>query len=769
MTKQLSQKTGLLLLLLLSIFSSCNEAGSQNADTADSTLPTRRELYNAIRDAGKIFFVYPSDNKAIAEQYRGLMNNIELPNRMQLTVEVASDTILTEDFLRQHPVFLFGDFRQNPFWQRLSSKFPFTQREKSISLGDTQFGSDQHVLKLMMYPNPLNQRLPISVITGTSNEVVYKFVKEQLAENWGGLFWSSWGYEVYDGNNIQMMGYFSEETWKMDKSVHFEFSSDKDTLIRSKHFSFIAQEKEQFLDEVPDLAKACEANLQRMLDFLEIDTLDFHLDYQIHSSMELKGLQLNNTDMMQLEPNSRKIHVIWNDYMKGILQQGENLALVKHLFGEAKIPALRDGLALQFADQWHEKGIHYWAGLLWNSGNLPPISDLVNTDLYEKESPLAMQPAAVQLVAFLIEKYGKETFLNKLYGNWQLSKVEANHLQKEWEQFLEKRFENWKKLDRTINKKNFYKGFNFAHEGYRIYNGYGSSLAKASIEKLGSLGTNAIAIIPYSYMRNPNKPSFFNLEHSARSENDESVIFANAQAKQQGMYTLMKPQIWMGRSWPGDVMMESESDWDQWFEYYHRWIRHYALLAEMYEFDGLSLGVEFAKATIAQPERWRKLARRIRPLFNGDLTYCANWGSEFEKFQLWEEFDYIGLNCYYPLSKNEQVEKSVLAENFAQIIKKIEKVIDETNKPLVFTEIGFRSVEQTWINPHEDANRRPVNEEAQAICYEVVFEGIEGKDWCKGIMWWKWPSYLYYEGQQNTSFTPNRKLAEKVVQKWFSK
>ena len=88
---------------------------------------------------------------------------------------------------------------------------------------------------------------------------------------------------------------------------------------------------------------------------------------------------------------------------------------------------------------------------------------------------------------------------------------------------------------------------------------------------------------------------------------------------------------------------------------------------------------------------------------------------------------------------------------------------------MVFTEIGFRSVQRTWENPHEEAQGRGFSEQAQALCYEVDFEGIKDKAWCKGMMWRKWPSYLGYQGQENTSFTPNRKSAENVVRKWFKK
>ena len=185
--------------------------------------------------------------------------------------------------------------------------------------------------------------------------------------------------------------------------------------------------------------------------------------------------------------------------------------------------------------------------------------------------------------------------------------------------------------------------------------------------------------------------------------------------------------------------------------------------------DALSLGVEFAKATIQRPEDWRRMVKKIRGLYSGHLTYSANWGEEFEKFSFWQDFDYIGLNCYYPLSNKEEINKNELKQHFRKVLDKIKKISVQYDKPVVFTEIGFRSVAKAWENPHAEANGRAYDENAQDICYEVVFEGIKGKDWCKGILWWKWPTYLAYRGRDNTGFTPNTKKAEKTVAQWFGK
>jgi len=150
------------------------------------------------------------------------------------------------------------------------------------------------------------------------------------------------------------------------------------------------------------------------------------------------------------------------------------------------------------------------------------------------------------------------------------------------------------------------------------------------------------------------------------------------------------------------------------------------------------------------------------------MTYAANWGDEFEKVQFWDALDFIGLNCYYPLSNNSEASKAELSSNFEKVKTKIEKVHNKFQKPVVFTEIGFRSIDAPWIHPHAEGNDS-YNETHQDRCYQVVMEGVENEDWYGGILWWKFPSYLRYGGTKNTSYTPNNKLAEKTIRQWFSR
>ncbi|MFQ5675651.1 MAG: hypothetical protein ACE5G1_07130, partial [bacterium] len=318
----------------------------------------------------------------------------------------------------------------------------------------------------------------------------------------------------------------------------------------------------------------------------------------------------------------------------------------------------------------------------------------------------------------------------------------------------------------------FQKGFCYAHEGYQIHDGYISRKSAESLAKLNSLGTEWISLTPFGYLRHRHRPTPITFSSGAGSENDESLISAFLQAKTLGMGVMLKPHILMGGrewGWPGEVEMKNKADWRTFFESYTRWIKHYALLAEIYKMDAFCVGVELLKTTRKHQAEWRAIIREIRRIYHGPLVYAANWGDEFEQIKFWDALDYIGLNCYYPLSKKDRVTLEDLKKGAAKFLPTIARVAKEYNKPVLLTEVGFCSRARTWQRPHARLRRSPPYFADQALAYEAVFESFWDQDWFYGFYWWKWPTYLEYGGRDNSGFTPNGKPAEKVVAKWYHK
>jgi len=538
-----------------------------------------------------------------------------------------------------------------------------------------------------------------------------------------------------------------------------------DTIHRSAHFDFIVHQTPDPSFPIKELAKNCETVYQEIINFIGSKKRP-RIAYHIYQSAEEKGLILKNSLQAHVDFDQKKVHTVIHPSFEDNFIEKENELLIYELLGVPKLAVLQRGLGICFTKKWQRKGYEYWASRLQSSGNAMTVSELLDNDFFQQESNLIMGAMAGTFVDFLAERWGKEKLLSQ-YNSWQPDPATIEKLEIDWQDYLIKLVNRVPTTQIQKQSFPFLKGFNFAHEGYNIDNGYMSRKAAQSLARLANIGTNAITIIPYSYMRNPKQPSPLPLMNRAQTENDESVIYTSYIAKQLGMKTLLKPQIWIRGSWPGDIEMANEKNWGQFFNYYKNWILHYALLAEIHDIDLFCIGVEFEKATLSHEQEWVQLFKRIRGIYSGALTYSANWGTQVEQVNFWEELDYIGLSCYYPLTKSANANKKELKEGFEQTMNKLKKIQQKFNKPILLTEIGFRAIERPWQDPHQEPDGRPINSMHQKLCYETVFESLENQDWCEGIFWWKWPSHLEYDYPEG--FTPLRQPAEKVIQDWFTR
>ena len=145
-------------------------------------------------------------------------------------------------------------------------------------------------------------------------------------------------------------------------------------------------------------------------------------------------------------------------------------------------------------------------------------------------------------------------------------------------------------------------------------------------------------------------------------------------------------------------------------------------------------------------------------MYPGPLVYAANAGEEFENLRFWDALDYIGLDNYNSLPDDL---------NASAIVDKIEAVHRRYQRPVIFTEVGFSSLEAPHRQPWDETPRRLSTEE-QARCYEAVFQAFYRKPWFQGMYWWKVGSNGY-GGSQDGTHTPWGKPAMDVVSRWYRK
>lgn len=539
-----------------------------------------------------------------------------------------------------------------------------------------------------------------------------------------------------------------------------------DTVLLTPHFRFIAHGRPDSA-LVRRYAEHAERARQEILAFTgyaaDLPVLDEHL----YASAELKGLVLKNSEAGQVDEVKNEAYAVLDVESQGQSVGVENELVLRRILGRPRLAALEHGLAVYFCPQWQGAGYAYWSAKLAASGNLLPLAELVDEETWAQGPVLQSRCLSASLVAFLLGRWGRVSFLEQ-YGTWQPDAAEVSALEPEWQRFMA--------LQRPIETGNtggtepaYLKGFNFTHEGYQIFDGYGSRQADRALDQLKGYGTNAVSIVPYSFLRDPSRPAPFPLMLRPGSENDEAVIHTAQHAVRLGMAVVLKPQIWMGGGhWPGDIAMTSEEDWQSFFRFYNRWIVHYAMMAEIHHWDVLCIGTEMVKTTLLREQDWRRLIRQVRGVYSGKLVYAANWGEEFEKNKLWDALDYIGLNCYYPLSDRDEPSNRELERNFGKLLDRIGMVCGRYQKKLIFTEIGFPSVEAPWKKPHEDWGDLNFDAVGQHRCYDVVLRALQGKAWCQGILWWKCHSAPNTPHRRATDFTPFGKPAETSVRQWLS-
>ncbi len=743
---------------------------------ANDIWPTRQELRSKMREIRKELLVYGTGQKTVTESYRRLADQYAKEMRW-LQVIVKPDTSVTPAEIDSLPLWLIGTPVSNSLIARIAESLPIKIAEQKFSFSNAVFSNPNDVYLLSLHPNPMKRGLPISILSGNTDSAVVDVLKEYSRNFRAG------DLQVFRDGQAVVYVFFKQEgngPWKIDRDQTRNYLNTSHVVAETEHYRFIFHGENVQREKIQAFAAVQEQRVVNLLSQLNHSGEPFpKISYHLYESFEDKGLMTRNTDISHFDFDKWQVHTIFNDNVSGDFFADARLHLKKYL-GESESPALVVGAAIYFTESWGGDGFKYWAKRFLDTDNVNPLSDLLNPDIFARESYLFMRPLAGSFVEFLIEKYGWNEFLD-LYRRWpksglpnsELDSFTMAALERGWRQHLE----NMNNVEvREANGESlppvFQKGFCYAHEGYQIYNGYLSRRSLQSLEKMRSLGTDWISVTPFGYLENRNQPSPFHYSFGAGAENDESLIAAAIFARQLGMRVMLKPHVLMSGGdwgWPGEIDMKTEENWQQFFKYYYSWIRHYALLAEMYDFDIFCIGVEFLHATPNHDAEWRAMIEKIRKLYHGQLVYAANWYEEFERITFWDALDYIGLNLYYPLSEKDTANLDELKKGMNTGMPVIERIVKKYNKPLLLTEVGFTSTAAPWKTPHERNRQAPLSLEDQALCYQAIFESFCDQEWFYGFYWWKWPTYLEYGGPANSDFTPNGKPAEQVVAEWYSR
>ncbi len=312
--------------------------------------------------------------------------------------------------------------------------------------------------------------------------------------------------------------------------------------------------------------------------------------------------------------------------------------------------------------------------------------------------------------------------------------------------------------------------------GIHVFGG----LDSLSLIDLADVHSDWITLVPYAGQTDHKSP---NIRYT-RGDDPNSQKLRDDRWKQQinyahqaGFKVFLKPHIWIRNpnkgKWRSDIYYAEEQDWLSWQQDYRAFILHYATLAQEVQVEMFCVGTELTRLSIEKPEFWRQLIEEIREIYTGKLTYAANWYKEYDTITFWDELDYIGVQAYFPLSNQDHPSLQSINQGWQKYITKMSQLSNEFNRPLIFTEIGYKSTADAatepwqWID-YEDDSKFIKSDSTQAFAYQAIFETVWDQSWFAGMHIWQWRGgHRDRRGRNHLDFTPQDKPAEKVIQKGF--
>jgi hypothetical protein len=311
----------------------------------------------------------------------------------------------------------------------------------------------------------------------------------------------------------------------------------------------------------------------------------------------------------------------------------------------------------------------------------------------------------------------------------------------------------------------FQKGMSYAGWWSGAYTKPDADLA---LRNLTLTGADWIALIVTGFQDSIAATNISYTTPATPTDADLAHVFTRARAL--GLKVMLKPHVdlFTPGQWRGQIgeQFTTEEEWANWFASYRDFIGHYAELAQVHGADQFSVGTEL-KGTTHRADDWRAIVAGVRARYSGSLTYAALYGGEETGLTWWDAVDYIGVDAYYELTKKNDPSLDELREAWIPHVNTLANLSYAWNKPILLTEIGYRSLDGANRRPWDSSSAGPVDLQEQADAYQAAFESLYGQPWLAGMYWWYWRTGSSQGGENNNDYTPHRKPAENVLCEWY--
>ena len=284
------------------------------------------------------------------------------------------------------------------------------------------------------------------------------------------------------------------------------------------------------------------------------------------------------------------------------------------------------------------------------------------------------------------------------------------------------------------------------------------------------VGATWVAVIPFGFMSSKSEPLLsFDNDWQWYGERIEGTRQMIQKMHQHGLGVLLKPQVWIGMGdYTGFVDMVTEEKWLSLESNYEQFILAFAELAEEEQVGLLSIGTEMSVFATSRPEFWRALIKKVRAVYGGRLTYAENWDT-FDKVEFWDDLDFIGIDAYFPLTNGKKAGLNAIINGWEEHESVIDSVSTKFDKKVLFTEFGYRSIDNCTKEPWDYSKNEKTNEKAQRDALKALFHVFWDKEnFAGGFLWKWWPNHQSAGGKSDATFTVQNKISEQLVKTIYS-
>ena len=290
-----------------------------------------------------------------------------------------------------------------------------------------------------------------------------------------------------------------------------------------------------------------------------------------------------------------------------------------------------------------------------------------------------------------------------------------------------------------------------------------------SVANLAATGANWMSLNAIGNQETITSTTIFTT--ATGSPTDADLIHAIRQGHNLGLKVMLRFGVGLLNDpthWPGQIgeNFTTEAEWASWFASYRHLIEYYADLAETHGVDQFSVGTELG-ATVHRADDWRAVIAAARSRYSGPITYSANHSGEETSITWWDAVDYIGVDAYYPLTDKNDPTLDELRAAWVPHVATLANLASTWGKPILFTEIGYRSLDGANRYPWEYQPGGTIDLQEQADAYQATFESVYSQPWFAGMFWHFWATDPFKGGPCDDDFTPHDKPAEDVLRAWY--